>query len=544
MARRNITNLWDRDMRNAIDQNFIELYNEYTAAGINAKDARDKAEQAITDSLIAKETAEVTREEMLAIIQEQTRNGDLAPEITQARQGKSTLGDNLDAIKLDIAQKAETQFESITVKVPTDFSSINEAIRKLSEKKVKRGVVIDILIESGYKIKEPIYLLSGDYSHFQISSEDDVVYLAPTFQKREFMILKNCHGPTLNCLINGGGLCTDGISVSSVAKMTINRNCGFTHAGHNNLIVRYGGTANAEYGTFTHGSQDGDGNEGYAGITGWGGIIYAYGADASQSKTYGVRSAHGGIFEFGSGKANDCGRHGVRSSNGATINCPDAQANDCGVHGFYALAASKVNAYNASAKNAGNTGVYAIQASEIDARRVAVDGSLYGVVSDQTSNINVFQGSALNCIEYAVYATRLSKVNARSINILGSKKGIFTEEGSEVNCRLSTIDGCSLNSLHAKDGSKIIADVSVIKNTQPGNQFAHGVLSEGLSQITVSGGQVYNSGGDDLRVNTGGMIYATGTTTTKNVGVSSQPHLEDTNVTSFNTWGRLGVVIN
>ena len=91
MARREIDAFWDRKTRNNLNENFKELYNEYREAGLNAKEARNKAEQAVTDALIAKETAEVTREEMLEIIREQTRNGDLAPEIAQARGDKATL---------------------------------------------------------------------------------------------------------------------------------------------------------------------------------------------------------------------------------------------------------------------------------------------------------------------------------------------------------------------------------------------------------------------------------------------------------------------
>lgn len=110
---------WTREMRNAINSMFTELYNEYMAAGDNAEDARKKAEQAVADALIAKDTAETTREEMLAIIREQTRNGDLAPEIAQARQGYSTLGENLNSVKSQLGQ-TENNINSreINVKYP------------------------------------------------------------------------------------------------------------------------------------------------------------------------------------------------------------------------------------------------------------------------------------------------------------------------------------------------------------------------------------------------------------------------------------------
>ena len=106
MAYRKIGTGWDENMRADIDTMFKELFREYTQAGLDAAEAREKAIQAVTDAAIAKETAEVTREEMLAIIREQTQNGDLAPEIAQARQGKATLGENLNSIKSELAQIA------------------------------------------------------------------------------------------------------------------------------------------------------------------------------------------------------------------------------------------------------------------------------------------------------------------------------------------------------------------------------------------------------------------------------------------------------
>lgn len=104
MVMRDFDTLWDRKTYISIKENFKELFNYYIKSGLDAAEAREKAIQAVTDAAIAKETAEVTREEMLAIIREQTQNGDLAPEIAQARQGKETLGDNLNSIKSDLAQ--------------------------------------------------------------------------------------------------------------------------------------------------------------------------------------------------------------------------------------------------------------------------------------------------------------------------------------------------------------------------------------------------------------------------------------------------------
>src|SRR5699024_475549 len=71
-------------------------------------------------------------------------------------------------------EKASSQYDSLTIKVPSDFSSVSEAITKMSEYQTKRNVVINILVESGHKPSSSIQLYGGDYSRFEISSEDDI----------------------------------------------------------------------------------------------------------------------------------------------------------------------------------------------------------------------------------------------------------------------------------------------------------------------------------------------------------------------------------
>lgn len=54
MARKDISASWDRNNRNAINDNFIELYDEYIKAGLNAREARQMALQAVNMSDQAK----------------------------------------------------------------------------------------------------------------------------------------------------------------------------------------------------------------------------------------------------------------------------------------------------------------------------------------------------------------------------------------------------------------------------------------------------------------------------------------------------------
>ncbi len=114
MSRIDITNFWDRDMRNAINNNFIKLFNEYIGAGLNAEEARNKALDAVATSDLAKQTAEQAnltseqvRLEMNNIIREQTAGGDIVPEVVSARGNEATLGERLNSTDANLAQKAD-----------------------------------------------------------------------------------------------------------------------------------------------------------------------------------------------------------------------------------------------------------------------------------------------------------------------------------------------------------------------------------------------------------------------------------------------------
>lgn len=543
----NIDNPLTDDGRNKINEMFQELYNEYRAAGLSAEEAREKAHNAVMKSDEAMALSERTQKELSQAILE----GDSSPLAGQLSVGadgtvyhdpQERLVEEYENVASELEQKSTVQKETITVKVPSDYASVNAAIKDLSGRKHTYNVMIDIVLESGYEFTIPLSLSNGDYSHFRISSEDEEVFLSDTFLEENFMVFYNCRAPILNCLINANSKCIDGISVYHASTMYITAGSGLKGALQNNLIARYASTVYANYGVFTEASQgfENDGGGGYAGLTSWGSRIYAYGADVSNSKTYGVRAAHGGVVHFQNGIANNCGRHGIRASNAGFLDARSAKANDCVTHGIYALAGSTINAYEAEAKNAGNTGIFANQASTIDARQAIVDGSTSGVVADQNSRINFFGGSGNNCIEYVVLATRLSEVNARSAVGIRAREGVRAEEGSKINFRLGNIQSSANYNLIATEGSEINADLATIKDTRY-EGTGHGVYAEKGSKITVTGASVTGSLGNDLRVNQAGVIVAHDCTTTNST--DGKPHINDINLSAFNTiQSSLGII--
>lgn len=72
-----------------------------------ASDALSTSKRAESSANDAKNIAEVTRDEVLAIIREQTSGGDIVPEVVQARGDYDTLGEHISAIDQELAQKVD-----------------------------------------------------------------------------------------------------------------------------------------------------------------------------------------------------------------------------------------------------------------------------------------------------------------------------------------------------------------------------------------------------------------------------------------------------
>lgn len=121
MARREIDTIWDRETRNNINENFIELYNEYIGAGLDAKEARQKAEEAFGIVNEAKEQSQ-RAEDKADSVQNQFNQvvieGDSSVEAAQARV--DTEGNTHDTLKarLDFEQtKVWDEFEGRGINV-------------------------------------------------------------------------------------------------------------------------------------------------------------------------------------------------------------------------------------------------------------------------------------------------------------------------------------------------------------------------------------------------------------------------------------------
>lgn len=115
MAQKNIGTGWTRESRNAMNDNFDELYANYIGAGSSAAEAERLAKEAVAaakaakiESASAKEEAEETQRQLDTLIIE---SGTSDAEVIQARGGEPLLKDRLNKTDAQLAESAQLTAE-------------------------------------------------------------------------------------------------------------------------------------------------------------------------------------------------------------------------------------------------------------------------------------------------------------------------------------------------------------------------------------------------------------------------------------------------
>ena len=471
----------------------------------------------------------------------------------KADQSTMTTELNKKADKTEMKEALNTKpdlIEKTTVyMIPDDYPTLNHAIQDLYHKHTM-GTKIELRIKSGHRPILRVYMKDAFLPNVVLTSEDDLVKIGDDLESgRNLIELTNVTGFTLGCLIDMEGKGDHGLNVQGGSTIRIETGCGVINAGGDGLHVRHGSRAYAQFTRFTGAGKGASGGVERAGISAWGGTVNAHGADVSGSAHHGARSAHGGVLDIDNGKANNCGFHGIRSAQGGRVTCGDAEAKNCGIHGIYALNNSIINADRTNVTGAKSVGYNAVGASIIHANEGIADECGVGVRAGRASTINFLGGSALNCKDAGIIAEHSSTVQARNCTIQGKQlRGVHVIENSNCNIQNSLIYGSRIYGLHVNQASTVNANVTIIRNTQPDNHNSHGVVCESLSRVSLSSSQVWNNGGDDLRVDSGGQINARQCLTSSGVRQGEDniktPQVEDINLSAFNTINRAGIIFN
>ena len=433
--------------------------------------------------------------------------------------------------------------------IPDDYPTLNHAIQDLYHKHTM-GTKVELRIKSGHRPTLRVYMKDASLPNVILTSEDDLVKIGDDLPSgRNLIELTNVFGFTLGCLIDMEGKGDHGLNVQGGSTIRIETGCGVINAGGDGLHVRHGSRAYAQFTRFTGAGKGASGGVERAGISAWGGRVNAHGADVSGSAHHGARAAYSGVLDFENGTADNCGYHGIRASNSGTVSCPGASAKNNGIHGIYALYTSYINADRTNVTGCKSVGYNAIGGSIIHANKGVADECNVGVRAGRGSTINFLEGSAFNCIERGIVAEHSSTVEARNCTVRGDQyRGVAAIENSTVNVQNSLIYGSRIRAVEVSGASTVNAAVSIIRNTAPDNHNAHGVECSGLSRLNVNSAQVWNNGGQDLRVDSGGQISARGTLTSSGVISGGDniktPQIEDVNLSAFNEINRAGIIFN
>lgn len=401
-----------------------------------------------------------------------------------------------------------TLHETVTVGIPSDFPTLQSAIDFFSGMPVRRGVRIVLTIETGHAIATGLVLEGGDFSKFDIVSEDAEVLLTPGFSGDVVRGI-NAQMPTLGCLINAQNqIAENGVYLTGACTMSVRPGCGVKNAWNTGLLARGGCAVYAHASIWTGCARNGTTG---AGITAWGARVDATSGDVSNSGYYGAQAAHGGTLTFEFGKANDVYRYGIRASDAACIDFSDGEAHRAGVYGIYSFQNSHVNAPGAKATGCGHraaglgldgANACCVNASTLNVRSAVLSGSAghgllavsgkvdafnanfssatldgmnatgtevhaggssasscrRGYFGTQAATISASIATASNCRDVGFYAERAATIDARDATATGcTNYGAIANEGATINAKSATLSGAGAGGIRAVGGSKINA---------------------------------------------------------------------------------------
>lgn len=315
---------------------------------------------------------------------------------------------------------------TITYRVPSNFSTPQEAIDAFTGIVPRPGVKCQILIESGYQLpsgtRDPgdgrvatFLCMGGDYSFIEIVSEDAVV---PVVSGYTGSAVRNiwAKGIVLNCLIDMGGQGLNGYSAEegSTGRVIANGS-GVINAGGIGLYSRQNSLIHAAMALSVWPGGDGSG------------------VNFSGAGTVGLYTNHGGLAYVRAGNFSGAGERGVYANHSAKVDGQGVNVSNCPI-GIHANEGSIVNSRGGNAQNCGRA-ILATQASTVvatngfDARGGTHSGG-DGIVAALGGSVIDFEGGDVrNAASVPMVVGTGSRLNARNVNSNRPSNNIRVENG-------------------------------------------------------------------------------------------------------------------
>lgn len=362
--------------------------------------------------------------------------------------------------------------KEITVHIPSDYATLQEAIDELSNKFISQKVLINLNIESGHKPSCGIVLLNRDCANFRITSEDTVVTVASDFEG-DFIRGENSRLPILACLIDMNDLGEDGYHVSKNSNGRVEVGCGIRNAGGRGLYVNEGSSVEARGSIFT----------------------------GCNNRNVWVSRASNLSAEVSNFSANKGGENAVYISRTSNANILESDVSNAFLNGI-ALVRSKANVQGCDVSGAGGTGIIAQRGSDVAGEYVNATDCNRGIVIETGSRGALRGADTSRAKEMGILIAHGSYGNLQEVisNDCGTY-GVRVENGSNANLRESTtrnngtmdiavLLGSTINAYLSKTtrGTPNVSDTNVKMFNVPSNRDGI-IYAESNYNFTVEHGE-------------------------------------------------------
>ena len=410
----------------------------------------------------------------------------------------------------------------VTVNIPSDFATLQEAIDRLSKQPVRRGARIILNIESGHALTAGIVIENGDYSHFTITSTDAIVSLDASFPAGgSLMVGTNCRLPNLGILVDCN-LHSVGrfIRVEKGSSLYILDGCG---------AINGGGAPDTD--------AESQGLFVYANSRVWGSNVKFSGWVGR-----GAWINHCSLARLPDSDFSNCDNEGVFVSRGCTFIAESSNFSGAGVAGLRvrrsyavvvptAIATNFDNCANGLIAEMGATVVASVRAG---IKPTASGCSGAGVVVQTFSNAYI-QGMVINNSTLdAVRCDGNSRIDALEVAIDTVGRDAFVcREGSYIYAENAVVTGVT--------GHLLVGDKASIFNapgvTATAIGSAEGAIVLNGAYANVSNGDLSNATGRVARLLNGSELLAISLTATGSGGRAIDCESSKANVTSANLSG-------
>lgn len=349
-------------------------------------------------------------------------------------------------------QATITDSSKVTINVPSDESTLSDAIDAAKELYRPAGTEVEINIESGHDLLDSVNLFRSDLRHVTITSEDAEVGLDGSFpDDTVFIVNRNSFGPTWDILLDGGGHGKIGLEVIRNSFIYITDGSGVKNCttGLNMFRCAF---ARAQNGVFT-----GNSNRGISVVQASG--IHADSVDVSENGSENVRVGGSSVANVSNATATGAGSYGVRASGGAMVRADGIDVSDATDNGIEVNNTAMVSMDTATANNCGKA-IEAEHGAYVCARALTVTGSNVRAVESK-------RGSKIDLDNVSITGTnsQLFASRAGTINVTGEVSG----GGIDITVRwggIMSVDGTETS--NSSEGDPHEDDMNIPPNTIQG----------------------------------------------------------------------------